>query len=100
MSLGVEGVWAVGVWDQTVWATDVWREGAWTGAILANPEAIRSAMPTDTARFHDFITATGITKTGDLTTDYRRALHSASGASGDPIDYSVQDLYKRYFESL
>ena len=32
MSLGVAGVWAVGVWDQTVWATGVWREGDYVAA--------------------------------------------------------------------
>ncbi len=60
----------------------------------------RDAMPTDTTRFNDFITDSGVTKTGDLQLDYRAALFTVAGLSGKVNDYSLNDAFKRYFESL
>jgi hypothetical protein len=60
----------------------------------------RDAMPTTEARFQNFIDDSGITKTGDLSRDYRAALHSVAGLSGDDIDYSLDDAFKRYYDSL
>ncbi len=60
----------------------------------------RDSMPTDEARFHTFIDDSGITKTGDLTRDYRAALHSVAGLSGNDIDLDLQETFKRYFDGL
>lgn len=60
----------------------------------------RDSMPTDEARFQTFIDDSGITQTGDLSRDYRAALHSVLGLSGNDIDYDLPDLFKRYYDSL
>lgn len=60
----------------------------------------RDSMPTDEARFQTFIDDSGITQTGDLTRDYRAALHSVLGLSGNDIDYDLPELFKRYNDSL
>jgi hypothetical protein len=57
-------------------------------------------MPTDEARFQTFIDDSGITQTGDLSRDYRAALDTVLGASGNDIDYDLPDLFKRYYDSL
>jgi hypothetical protein len=60
----------------------------------------RDSMPTDEARFQTFIDDSGITQTGDLSRDYRAALHTVLGVSGNDIDYDLPDLFKRYYDSL
>ncbi len=69
-------------------------------ANITGIEYPRDAMPTDTSRFNDFITDSGITKTGDLQLDYRAALFTVLGPGGKVNDYSLNDIFKRYFESL
>ena len=81
---------------------------AWKGAV--QPAAVaaalagilfpRDAMPTDEVRFQTFIDDSGITQTGDLSRDYRAALHSVLGLSGNDIDYDLPELFKRYNDSL
>jgi hypothetical protein len=67
---------------------------------LSNIIFPRDSMPTDETRFQTFIDDSGITKTGDLARDYRTALHSVAGLSGDDIDYGLDDAFKRYYDSL
>lgn len=71
-----------------------------SSSTLAGIVSPRDSMPTDEARFQTFIDDSGITKTGDLTRDYRAALHSVLGLSGNDIDYDLPELFKRYNDSL
>jgi hypothetical protein len=69
-------------------------------AALAGILYPRDAMATDEQRFQDFIDASGITQTGDLARDYREALHSVAGAPNLDINFSIDDIFKIYFDSL
>ena len=71
-----------------------------TGSDLASIVYPRDSMPTPEQRFRDFITDSGITQTGDLTRDYRAALHAVAGLSGNDIDYDLHEAFKRYYETL
>lgn len=81
--------------------------GLWRGAIepAATVTALsgilfpKDSMPTSEARFETFIASTGITRSGCLATDYRRALCSILGIV-DENSVSIDDVFKRYINSL
>ena len=75
-------------------------EPATTIAALVGVVAPRDAMFTDEDRFDTFIAANVSALSGDKATDYREALLRAAGITTNFNDYSINDAFKRYFDSL
>lgn len=70
-------------------------------AALADPRYPRDAMPLDNTDFHTFITDAGGPTGMGLNQDYKHALGTLLGYTGDQINNKdLPSLYKEYYDSL
>jgi len=90
--------WVDGAWVEAGWVTEAWSDA--TRTLLVGLKYPQDAIPLPTQRFQDFINASGAALTGCLQTDYRNALFIVSGASGQANDYSIDDIFEIYYQSL